>query len=73
MQEDLVLLAPLNSTTSQEQGAKKTVKAKDHLTLDWHSQEAQNSCGCEENSKERQETGSHHGQESNQKLREYES
>lgn len=73
VQEDLVLLAPLNSTTSQEEGAKKAAKAKNHLTIDWHCQEAQISSGSEGNPKESQETGSHHGQESNQELREYES
>lgn len=72
-QEGLVLLAPLNSTTSQEEGAKKAAKAKNHLALDWHCQEAQIICVCEGNPKESQETGSHHGQESNQELREYES
>lgn len=72
-QEGLVLLAPLNSTTSQEEGAKKAAKAKNHLTLDWHCQEAQIICVCEGNPKESQETGSPHGQESNQELREYES
>lgn len=67
-----MLLTPLNSA-SQEEGVKKAAKAKNHLTLDWRCQEAQNSCGYEGNPKESQETGRHHGQESNEELREYES
>lgn len=45
------------------EGAKKAAKAKTHLALRWHCQEALVSCGYERSPKESQEAGSQHGQE----------